>query len=412
MADWLLIRLPRKPEQSASWLVADPRGVAAGPPQSGPLSLAAARSAGRRICVLVPGTDVLVAEPELPTKAGAKLQQLVPYALEEQLADDIDDLHFAVGRRPADSPRTPVAVVTRALMDQWLTALKSAGLEPEAMYADSDLLPHNPGQSVALLDEDIVVVRPPSGSPVTLPADALQEALEMAQSTSPEGGGAGRGLILYTGAPEWHEHSAQVEALRERFDGIKIQLLANGPLDLFAQQLPTATPTNLLQGAYTPTTSRAVGIRAWRVAAILLGSLIALHIAGKAVELSLLKRNEHKLDVSLRETYQTALPGAPSTPDPRKAMEQRLAAARSGGSNGLLPALEAFVQARSAAPGSLVQALSYRNGSVDLKIAAPDASSLDRIGQALRSNGWQADLTSGSNVATGYEGRLQIHSGS
>ena len=410
MADWLLLRLPRVPDQPATWLVVDPKGVATGPPQSGPLSLAAPRSAGRRICVLVPGTDVLVAEPELPTKAGTKLAQLVPYAMEEQLADDIDDLHFAVGRRLSDSTRTPVAVVTRALMDQWLTALKSAGLEPEAMYADSDLLPHNPGQSVALLEEDIVVVRPPSGSPVTLPSNALQEALEMAQASSPEGG-AGRGLILYTGAPEWHEHSAQVESLRERFDGIKIQLLANGPLALFAQQLPTATPTNLLQGTYTPTTSRAVGLRAWRVAAILLASLIALHVAGKATELTLLKRNEHKLDVSIRETFQTAMPGEPSTPDARKVMERRLAAAGAAGSNGLLTTLEALVQARNAAPGSTVQAMTYGHGAIDLKIAAPDASSLDRIGQALRDNGWQADLTSGNNVANGgYEGRLQIHS--
>src|SRR5882762_9446542 len=164
MADWLLIRLPRTPEQPATWLTVDPRGNPSGPPQSGPLSLAAPRAVGRRVCVLVPGTDVLLAEPEVPMKAGTKLLQLVPYALEEQLADDIDDLHFAIGRRPSDSTRTPVAVVTRALMDQWLTALKSAGLEPEAMYADSDLLPHNPGQSVALLEEDIVVVRPPSGS--------------------------------------------------------------------------------------------------------------------------------------------------------------------------------------------------------------------------------------------------------
>src|SRR6202012_1935007 len=182
MADWLLLRLPRIPDQPATWLVVDPRGVAAGPPQSGPLSLATPRSAGRRICVLVPGTDVLVAEPGLPTKAGAEWLQRLPKALEEQLADDIDDLHFAVGRRPADSPRTPVAVVTRALMDQWLTSLKSAGLEPEFMYADSDLLPHNPGQSVALLEEDIVVVRPPTGSPVTPPADALLEPPGMGQS--------------------------------------------------------------------------------------------------------------------------------------------------------------------------------------------------------------------------------------
>ena len=86
MADWLLLRLPRSPEQPASWLIVDPRGAASGPPQSGPLSLAAARAPGRRICVLVPGSDVLLAEPDVPMKAGAKLQQVVPYALEEQLA--------------------------------------------------------------------------------------------------------------------------------------------------------------------------------------------------------------------------------------------------------------------------------------------------------------------------------------
>jgi general secretion pathway protein L len=410
MADWLLLRLPRTPDQPASWLIADPHGTASGGPQSGPLSLAAQRSAGRRICALVPGTDVLVTEPELPTKAGAKLQQLVPYALEEQLAEDIDDLHFAIGKRAPEATRTPVAVVTRALMDQWVTTLKANGLEPEVMYADSDLLPQNPGQAVALLEEDVVVVRPPSGIPVTLPADALQEALEMAQRGGAESGGAGRGLILYTGAPEWHKHSAQVEALRERFDGIKIQLLANGPLALFAQQLATATPTNLLQGTYTPTTSRAVGFRAWRVAATLLACLVGLHIAGKWTELTLLKHNEHKLDVSIREAFESAMPGQVSTPDARKVMESRLAAAHAGSTGGLLPALEALVQARSAAPNTVVQALNFHNGSIELKIAAPDAASLDRMSQALHNNGWQADLTSGNNVGSGYEGHLQMHS--
>lgn len=409
MADWLLLRLPRNPEQPATWLVADARGTAQGPPQSGPMSQAAPRAAGRRICVLVPGTDVLVAEPELPAKAGVKLQQLVPYALEEQLADDIDDLHFAIGKRQGDSPRTPVAVVTRALMDEWLTNLKSNGLEPEAIYADSDLLPQNPGQSVALLEEDVIIVRPPGTSPVTLPADALHEALELAQAGSTESGGAGRGLILYTGQPEWQQYAPQVEALRERFDGIKIQLLANGPLALFAQQLPTATPVNLLQGAYTPTTSRSVGLRAWRVAAILLVSLVGLHVIGKATELSLLKRNEHKLDVSIREALQAAMPGESNNPDARKVMERRLALARASSSGGLLPALEALVRARGVAPSATLRALNFHDGLIDLQINAPDAASLDRIGQALRNNGWQADLTSGSNVSNGYEGRLQIH---
>jgi hypothetical protein len=44
-----------------------------------------------------------------------------------------------------------------------------------------------------------------------------------------------------------------------------------------------------------------------------------------------------------------------------------------------------------------------------MKLSAPDASSLDRVSQSLRSNGWAADLTGGSNVSSGYEGRIQVH---
>ncbi len=94
MADWLLLRLPRTPEQEYSWILADSHGAALSAPDGGALESAASLAPGRRVCVLVPGTDVLLANPELPAKAGVKLQQIVPYALEEQLADDIDSSAF------------------------------------------------------------------------------------------------------------------------------------------------------------------------------------------------------------------------------------------------------------------------------------------------------------------------------
>ena len=410
MADWLLIRLPRTAEQPATWLTIDPRGNPSGPPQSGPLSLAAPRAVGRRVCVLVPGTDVLLTEPEVPMKAGTKLQQVVPFALEEQLADDIDDLHFAIGKRAADSSRTPVAVIRRSLMDEWLASLRASGLEPESMYTESDLLPQNPGQAVALMEEDVVVVRPPTGSPVTLPVEALSEALEIAQQGDPEQGATGgRGLILYTGAAEWHQHSAQIEALRERFDGIKIQLLSAGPLALFGQQLPTVAPINLLQGSYAPTKASTVGWQAWKAAAILLACLVGLHVAGKAAELSALKRSEKTLDASIGETFRMAMPGEPKPLDPRRQMEMRFAAAQNGGGQGgFLPALQALVNARTVAPGTTLKALSFRQGTVDMKLNAKDATSLDHMSQSLKTHGWQAELTSGNTTGNGYEGRIQI----
>jgi general secretion pathway protein L len=410
MSDWLLLRLPRASDALATWMIADARGAPLGPPQAGPLALAAARAAGRRVCVLVPGADVLLAEPEVPVKAGAKLPQLVPYALEEHLADDIDDLHFAIGKRTGDSPRTPVAVVARSLLDDWLATLRAGGIEPAVIYADSDLLPQNPGQAVALLEEDAVFVRPPGSSPVTLPADALEEALAIAQSGADSSGTGARGLILYTGAAEWQQHSAQVESARPHFDGIKVQLLTGGSLALLAQQLPSPSLINLLQGSYKPSSSRAVGFKAWRVAAILLACLVGLHVVGKTAELTVLKKREHQLDASIRDTFRSAIPtpGVVSANDARRRMEQRLAAARGAG-GGLLPALQALAQARDAAPGTNVQSLNFHNGSLEMKLSAPDAASLDRLNQALRSNGWQADLTGGTNVGSAYEGRILVH---
>jgi len=414
MADWLLLRLPRTPQEQATWLVADARGAPAGLPQGGPLSLAAPRAAGRHVVVLVPGTDVLLAHPELPpAKAGAKLQQLVPYALEEQLAEDIEDLHFAIGRREGESARVPVAVVARKLMDDWTSLLKSNGFEPEALYADSELLQQNPGQAVALLEGDTIVVRPPSGSVVTLPADALDEALDIALSgIEPETPG-GRGLIFYTGAAEWHRHGSRVEAAREHFEGIQIQLLTGGPLALFAQQLPTATATNLLQGPYTPATPHTVGWSAWRVAAMLLAGLIGLHIAGKAAELTVLKHADHRLDASIEEVFRTAMPGQTDTYEARRQMEQRLAAARSSQASGsFLLALQALVQAHGAAPEAVLQALTFRDGALELKATAPSVESLDRLSRELGQHGWQARLVAGSPAGSAYEGRIHMAPGS
>ncbi|HEY4448688.1 MAG TPA: type II secretion system protein GspL [Steroidobacteraceae bacterium] len=410
MADWLLLRLPRADAELATWLVVDARGAPISPPQSGPLGLAAARAPGRRVCLLVGGAEVLLAEPEVPVKAGAKLPQLVPYALEEHLAEDIEDLHFALGKRSGESSRIPVAVVARALLDGWLAELRGAEIEPDAVYADSELLPENPGQAVALLEGDMVSVRPPGGTPVTLPADALGEALEIARSGAESSGTGARGLILYTGAAEWQQHSAQVEAARPQFDGIRVQLLAGGPLALFAQQLPSAAAINLLQGSYAPVSSRGAGFMAWRVAAILLASLIGLHVVGKAAELHVLKRHERQVDASIRDTFRSSMHTEASASEARRLMERRLIGVRGAG-EGLLPALQALAQARDAAPGTSVQTLNFHGGSLEMKLSAPDATSLDRLSQSLRSSGWHADLTGGSNAGSAYEGRIQMRSG-
>lgn len=404
MADPLLLRLSEAAPAQATWLVAGGTGS----PESGPLELAAARAGARPVIVLVPGADVLLTYAQLPaTRSGVKLQQLVPYALEEQLAEDIDTLHFAIGRRDG-AGRTPVAVVARRRMDQWLAALSTAGIEPAALYADSQLLPENPTQSVALLEGDSVTVRTPTGEVVMLAAEALGEALEMAHGEK-----ASRGLILYTGAAEWQRHGAAVEALRERFEALQVQRLPGDALGLLARALPAPRAIDLLQGPYAPRRARVSGWRAWRWAAVLVAALIGVHLLGQGARLVVLHRRERALDAAIAHVFHAAMPGQPASFEARRRMAQRLAevrAARAGG--GFLEALGALAKAREKGPAMHLTSLTFRAGIVTLSLTAPSVEAMNRLAQSLNQQGWHARLTGGNATHGGFEGGIRMRRGS
>ncbi len=405
MADSLVLRLPDSAHSQASWLLA---GGAGHGPESGPLSLAAARAAGRTLIVLVPGADVLLTHADLPpARSGVKLQQLVPYALEEQLAEDIDTLHFAIGRR-STAARASVAVVARKRMDEWLAALRGAGLEPAAIYADSQLLPHNPSHAVALLEGDSVTVRTPSGEVILLAAEALGEALELALADP-----ATRGLILYAGATEWLRHGAAVEALRERFEALQVQRLSGDALELLARALPAPEAINLLQGPYAPRRSLLAGWRAWRWAAVLLAALIGLHLLGQVAELIVLHRRERALDGAIAQLVRTVMPGQSDTEQARALMAARLAQIQSSeASGGFLAALDAIARARAVTPATELKALNFQAGSVTLSLTAPSVEVLNQLTQALARQGWQARLTGGRLVPGGFAGGIRMRRGS
>jgi hypothetical protein len=76
--------------------------------------------------------------------------------------------------------------------------------------------------------------------------------------------------------------------------------------------------------------------------------------------------------------------------------------------NGWLPALSALATARSAAPAATIEGITFRDGSLQLRIVAPDAASLDAIGQQLRAASWQADIVGGTASGDSYRGSMQI----
>src|SRR5277367_4136929 len=179
MAQTLLLRLPPSGQDETEWLTIDDENEAGPTRQRGTLTLAAAVSRSGKVVVLAPATQILLAEPVLPPGSGVKLARAVPFALEEQLTEDIDQMSFAIGRRRSGGA-TPVAAVSRTVLQQWLSRLTAAGLSPVAMYPDISLMPDNPGQTVLWLENSRLAVRRPGALPFAVELSPVSEALVVA----------------------------------------------------------------------------------------------------------------------------------------------------------------------------------------------------------------------------------------
>jgi len=408
MAESLIIQL--REGIAPRWMVCNDDGQVLVNAVSGELSHAAPLATGRRVAVIVPSGDVLVAESDAPARSAAKLAQVIPFALEERVADEIENLHFAIGERAA-SGRVPVMVVARARIDAWLAELRAAGIQPQAIYPESALLPGMPGQLIGLLDGNDLILRPGDGMPLVMPALSLVDAFEMALATQVSQVAGLEppplGLLLYAGNEEWQAHQREIDALRERFTGVKVQLLNSGPLSVLAPAAASGDSINLLQGALATASPLQQNWKSWRVAAVLAAALLFLHLGARYVELSRLRSAEATLDSEIQDAFRAAMPGQTNAINARKRVEKRVVEVRSGGGGALLPALTAVANARSVSPAATIQGFKFQDGALELLLTAPDAASVDAIGQQLRAAGWQTEL-GGSASGDSYRGRLQI----
>ncbi len=388
--------------------------------QRGPLSLAAAVGRTSRVVVLAPATQILLAEPELPPGSGVKLARAVPFALEEQLTEDIDQLVFALGkRRPGGG--TPVAVVSRTVLQAWLADLLEAGLTPVAIYPDMSLLPHNPGQTMLWYENGRLSVRRPGMlpfsvelTPVTdalivagvipdpLTASALADALEPPVLES---------AIFYVTREDWVAIQDEIEGLIDHFASLKIQLLPDGPLPWLARDLPSTDAVNLLQGEFARSTDYGVRWRPWRTAAALAVVLLVIHVAAQAVQFRQARHETAALDAQIAEVFSAAMP-SDAMQDPRRQMQSRLDRIRHSGPGPqlFLRTLQTLSGALSATPNSMLDSLSYREEALDLKITAPSLGELSQLSQIVGRQGLTAEIQSSTPAGSGVEAHMQVRS--
>lgn len=413
MPQSLLLRLPPPGQEDTEWLILDETGAPTQTRQRGSLSLAAAVWRSGRVVALAPAAQILLAEPELPPGGGTKLAKAVPFALEEHLTEDVDQLSFAIGHRRS-SGGTPVAVVSRSVLQGWIADLSAAGFDAAAIYPDISLMPENPGQTVLWLENNRLAVRRPGAVPFAVELAPVKEALMVAgvigdplqASEEPK---PKESAILYLTREDWARVQEDFEELLDDFASLKVQLLSDGPLPWLARGMNAADAVNLLQGEFSRTPAYGERWHRWRLAVGLAAALLVVHVAAQALQIRQAKHESAALDGQISQIFSSAMPGDASA-DPRRQMQSKLERIRRSGTGPqyFLRTLQTLSGALAAMPKTSISALSYRENALDMTVTAPSLDALSQLTQSVGKEGLAAEIQSSNPAAAGVEAHLHI----
>jgi general secretion pathway protein L len=388
----------------AEWAPFDATGALAGEPGRGPLASVAGALAGRRCSVLVPAVDVTSALVDLPVASQARLRQIVPFSLEESLADDVEQLAFAIGAR-RESGATPVAVTAKQRMNAWLEQLRGVGIVPQALFSEADGVPDVPGTLVLLLEGDRIYGRAPDRAPFVLEGLSLRQALDSARGTGEEP--QRPHLLVYASAAQADQARRALAATGEEFAGVDVKVAAEGVFAHLAATLAQRAGTNLLQGVYAPKSNLAAYARPWRFAAALLIAALVLSLVAQAAQFFQLRRSDEALGQIVAASCQRAVGDARPSACQRE-VQQRLGASATGaGGEDFLSTLAAVAAARNASMH--IDALSYRNRTMDLQLMAASVPALDEFARGLaQTKRFNAQIEAANQKDSGTEGRIKI----
>ena len=413
MAEFLVIRLGEDADEHVSWIAVDDRGTRRGNPGSGALADAAREIRERNVIVLVPASEVLTFSVNLPAK-GSRLIAALPYALEDQVADDVEDLHFVPGKRHK-SGKLAVAVVARKTLAGWLEKLGEAGIQPSSIIAENHGLALIPNTLSMLVAEDQIFFNDGEELAFVISGMSPSEAVTAAGFTGDEDAQASKHLRVYCDEAVNDAYEKDWTFLRDELSSVEVSLLPDGVLPRLAITVASGAGINLLHGRFGPKTEVAAMFRPWRYAAIFLLALGVVGIMGKAADYYRLSTEQAALQQQFATEYRQLRPGdIREIVDPVATVNslRRSIGATGSAATVFLPSLLQLAEALQQNDAAQVEAISYRAGVIDVRLNAPDISTLDRIVQAVNASGrFSASLQSADSVGDRVNSRIQIKEG-
>ncbi|NNJ73028.1 MAG: hypothetical protein HKP09_07585, partial [Enterobacterales bacterium] len=309
---------------------------------------------GATVIALLPDSEMVSRFISIPGRNVKQRLKAAPFALEENLASDLEDLHFAFVPK-AGSDLIQCLVIDKARFDFYLAALEEMAMTCDAITCTAALL-EAPEDAMAVLqlEEDWFVVNDAStqwsankqNAEVQLRLLSNQEQLEQ---------------LLF-----WGEQ-ASAAWLNAMPLVVHDQIVQSAWHSLLCRYNPATI--NLLVGDYSNEESVFESIGKWRRTLQFAAALVIAQFIFLSVQWFYLDSQKESLKAEITKLYQEVAPGA-RVVDPRRQMQQLIKQRQGGGlsESSFLLMLQGLVTAMDKYKGIQPTNLNYSQQNNELRV--------------------------------------------
>ncbi len=411
MSETLLIHYNINEAQQATWSFCNAAGELTGKISTGSLTELSEIAADHPAIVLLNSQCLHINQLQLPTQNMQKLLKAVPYAIEEFIADDIDNFHFVVAKNKHDNA-TSVVGINRDTLKNIIRVFQDANINVEKIIPDALCLAAESKQWVCLNYKNTSYLQTDITNGMVVSHELLPYVLS--NKLQDESLARPEKILLFCE----QENTTAFDALKAENifdDDIEINNIVYNahPLVVFCGNYKQAIPLNLLQHEFKPKRKTSGYWQHWRLAASLAAIWLVLHLGLTGFQHAQLKQENIVTKARIEKIYKKAFPQSRKIINPRVQMEQKLKELKGSAGNsskGLLFLLaESFGTLTHDKQNITLQSLTFRNNRMDIGLEGSNLQAIENLNKNLNSNKKiKSEIVSSSSEKDKVKGNLRI----
>jgi len=351
--------------------------------------------------LVVPAEYLNLSRVDFQESERKHLAQTLKYSLEDDLSEDVDKLHLAMGA--ASENQVTAALVDRELMQQWLAFFRSAELSIKQAIPETLLIPANDSEWTLVLDDQRCLVRPAEGVGFVSELGNLNLALRLKLDESDQLPSA---CLIY-GTSENREAvtSELPEMLRDLADFRNQDYWSLIEQDFQRQ----SHDINLLQGDFALALPWNKWWRRLRLVAGIAAATIVLELVTGFIAVQSMEKDNLQLRTEIEQVDRQVVPKG-QLPRPLAQVRRKVNALKGDTGEGFTSLYNRAAAVIAESQGVSLQAMTYneRNSELRVTLLAPSFKDIETMRGRMETQNLRAELTGSSNEGSQTRARLRI----